>query len=199
MAIKTLKNRTDIIMINADKGGAVPILDLNDYINNANKQLNDPSRYKELIYDPTLTHANTINDTIEAFKIKQKIPTSIADGLKSIYSKTPQLRLPPKIHKPEHPGSHSSKISEYVDYHLQPEVLKTKSYIKDTNDFLNHLMFGRGVEVPTIVIFLGAIGGMLAMGIIGLFVGAVVLALGYEILMAWLSDEEPAAAGAAGE
>ena len=72
MAIKTLKNRTDIIMINADKGRAVTILDLTDYINNANKQLNDPSRYKELIYDPTLTHANTINDTIEAFKIKQK-------------------------------------------------------------------------------------------------------------------------------
>ena len=99
------------------------------------------------LYDPTLTHANTINDTIEAFKIKQKISTSIADGLKSIYPKTPQLRLPPKIRKPEHPGrpivssinSHSSKISEYVDYHLQPEVLKTKSYIKDTNDFLNHL------------------------------------------------------------
>ena len=143
MVIETLKNRTDI-MINADKGGAVTILDLNDYINNANKQLNDPSRYKELMYDPTLTHANTINDTIEAFKIKQKIPT---DCLKSIYPKTPQLRLPLKIHKPEHPGrpivssinSHSSKISEYVDYHLQPEVLKTKSYTKDTNDFLNHL------------------------------------------------------------
>ena len=59
MAIKTLKNRTDIIMINADKGGAVTILDLNDYINNVNKQLNDPSRYKELIYDPTLTHESS--------------------------------------------------------------------------------------------------------------------------------------------
>jgi predicted PurR-regulated permease PerM len=68
-----------------------------------------------------------------------------------------------------------------------------------SDNVLKPIMFGRGVEVPTIVIFLGAIGGMLAMGIIGLFVGAVVLALGYEILMAWLSDEEPAAAGAAGE
>ena len=134
-------------MINADKRGAVTILNLKVYINDANKQLNDPLRYKELIYDPTLTHANTINDTIEAFKIKQKIPTSIADGLKSIYPKTPQLRLLPKIHKPEHPGrpivssinSHSSKISAYVDYHLQPEVLKIKSYTKDTNYFLNHL------------------------------------------------------------
>ena len=74
-------------MINADKGGAVTILNLKVYINDANKQLNDPLHYKELIYDPTLTHANTINDTIEAFKIKQKIPTSISDGLKNIYTK----------------------------------------------------------------------------------------------------------------
>ena len=35
-----------------------------------------------------------------------------------------------------------------------------------------------------------AIGGMLAMGIIGLFLGSVVLAVGYEILMAWLGDTD---------
>ena len=50
--------------------------------------------------------------------------------------------------------------------------------------------FGRGVEVPTMVIFLGAIGGMLSMGIVGLFVGAVVLALGYELFIAWLDAAE---------
>ncbi len=44
------------------------------------------------------------------------------------------------------------------------------------------------------MIFVGAIGGMLAMGIIGLFAGAVVLALGYQILMAWLSEAGPEAA-----
>jgi predicted PurR-regulated permease PerM len=38
-----------------------------------------------------------------------------------------------------------------------------------------------------LVILLGAIGGMLLSGIIGLFVGAVVLALGYELMMDWLS------------
>ena len=55
------------------------------------------------------------------------------------------------------------------------------------------LLFGRGVKVPMLVIFLGAIGGMISMGIVGLFLGAVVLALGYELFMAWL--EEPDAAG----
>jgi predicted PurR-regulated permease PerM len=42
------------------------------------------------------------------------------------------------------------------------------------------------------VILIGAIGGMMAFGIVGLFVGAVVLALGYEIFHAWLG-EVPAA------
>jgi predicted PurR-regulated permease PerM len=58
------------------------------------------------------------------------------------------------------------------------------------DNVLKPMLFGRGVEVPTLVIFLGAIGGMLAMGIIGLFLGAVVLALGYELFIAWLGDAE---------
>jgi predicted PurR-regulated permease PerM len=61
------------------------------------------------------------------------------------------------------------------------------------DNFLKPILFGRGAQVPTIVIFVGAIGGMLTMGIIGLFVGAVVLALGYEILRAWLDDVPQAA------
>ncbi|HEB90117.1 MAG TPA: AI-2E family transporter, partial [Deltaproteobacteria bacterium] len=53
------------------------------------------------------------------------------------------------------------------------------------DNVLKPILFGRGVEVPTLVIFMGAIGGMLTMGIIGLFLGAVVLALGFELFMAW--------------
>ena len=53
---------------------------------------------------------------------------------------------------------------------------------------LKPLVFGRGSTVPTLVIFLGAIGGMLMSGIIGLFVGAIVLSLGYKIYEAWLTE-----------
>lgn len=53
--------------------------------------------------------------------------------------------------------------------------------------FLKPLFLGRGMSIPMMVILLGAIGGMLLSGIIGLFVGAVVLALGYELMMDWLS------------
>ena len=46
----------------------------------------------------------------------------------------------------------------------------------------------RGGQTPMLVIFFGAIGGMLAFGIIGLFVGAVVLAVGYELLNSWINE-----------
>lgn len=60
--------------------------------------------------------------------------------------------------------------------------------------FLKPMLLGRGVDIPMLIILLGAIGGMILSGIIGLFVGAVVLSLGYKLFIAWLdmSDSEPA-------
>ncbi len=54
------------------------------------------------------------------------------------------------------------------------------------DNVLKPIMLGRGSRVPTLIIFIGAIGGFLAQGIIGLFIGSVVLVLGYELFMAWL-------------
>lgn len=53
------------------------------------------------------------------------------------------------------------------------------------------LFLGRGVDVPMLVILLGAIGGMITSGIVGLFVGAIVLALGYKLFGAWLEWAQP--------
>ena len=54
------------------------------------------------------------------------------------------------------------------------------------DNLLKPLLLGRGVAVPMAVVFLGAIGGIMTMGAIGLFVGAVVLSVGYKLLNAWL-------------
>ncbi len=55
--------------------------------------------------------------------------------------------------------------------------------------FLKPLLLGRRVDVPMLAILLGAIGGMMLSGIIGLFVGAVVLALSYKVFEALLVDD----------
>lgn len=67
------------------------------------------------------------------------------------------------------------------------------------DNVLKPLLLGRGVEAPMPIILLGALGGMVSAGLIGLFVGAVVLALGYVIFMAWVAegDEEPCENGSA--
>ena len=59
------------------------------------------------------------------------------------------------------------------------------------DNVLKPLILGRGVQVPTLVIFLGSIGGFLSAGIIGLFVGPVVLVLGYTLFSAWLEQAPP--------
>ena len=51
---------------------------------------------------------------------------------------------------------------------------------------LKPMFLGRGVDAPMLVILLGAIGGMITSGIVGLFIGAVILALGYKLLRVWV-------------
>ncbi len=57
-----------------------------------------------------------------------------------------------------------------------------------SDNILKPLLLGRGLDLPMLVILLGAIGGMILSGLIGLFVGAVVLAVGYKLYIAWLNE-----------
>lgn len=61
------------------------------------------------------------------------------------------------------------------------------------DNVLKPLMIGRGVDAPMPVVLLGALGGMASGGIVGMFVGATALALGYQIFMGWVAvRREPA-------
>ena len=55
---------------------------------------------------------------------------------------------------------------------------------------LKPLFMGRGAEIPGAVILVGAIGGLLLHGVIGLFVGAVVFSIGYELIREWMTTSE---------
>ena len=61
------------------------------------------------------------------------------------------------------------------------------------DNVLKPLLLGRGVEAPMPVILLGALGGMISGGIIGLFLGAVIMAVGYQIFMEWVDNAEQGA------
>ena len=67
------------------------------------------------------------------------------------------------------------------------------------DNVLKPLMLGRGVDAPMPVILIGALGGMATAGILGMFVGATLLAPGYQIFMGWVAtspSRSPAAPAA---
>ena len=130
IAMKELSDHTDIIITKADKGGAVVFMDVKNYINEAHRQLNNKDHYKILNKDPTTTNAKLVNDTIQRFKKEKLLGEKIADDLKVSNPKTPKFYMEQKNHKKVNPGRpvvslvncHTSSISKYVDYHLQPIV-----------------------------------------------------------------------------
>ena len=61
------------------------------------------------------------------------------------------------------------------------------------DNVLKPMLLGRGVDVPMPVVLIGALGGMVGMGLIGLFLGSVILAIGYQLMWAWVDRETPSA------
>ncbi len=62
-----------------------------------------------------------------------------------------------------------------------------------SDNFLKPIFMGRGVSIPMPVILLGALGGMMLSGIVGLFIGAVIVAISYTLFMAWVDEVKEAA------
>ena len=58
----------DLIITNAEKGGAVVIMDTDSCIKEANQQLSDKPSYKQLTQDQALQYNRNVNQTIERFK-----------------------------------------------------------------------------------------------------------------------------------
>lgn len=62
------------------------------------------------------------------------------------------------------------------------------------DNVLKPMLLGRGVDVPMPVVLIGALGGMVTGGVIGLFVGPIVLAVGYQLFWQWVEDDPTQAA-----
>jgi predicted PurR-regulated permease PerM len=57
------------------------------------------------------------------------------------------------------------------------------------DNVLKPLVMGRGLTTPTLVILIGVIGGTLAHGIVGLFIGPIILSLAWELAVAWINTD----------
>jgi predicted PurR-regulated permease PerM len=59
------------------------------------------------------------------------------------------------------------------------------------DNVLRPMLIRKGVDLPFLLIFTGVMGGLLAFGIVGIFVGPVLLAVSYSLLQDWVDPEEP--------
>ena len=138
----------DIIITNADRGGALVILDVKDYVEEWERQLNNTDDYTHSQKDSAATNNELVLKVKKRFENEKLIQKNIAKGIKINSPRTPpRLHPQPKIHKERNLGRlviiylncHISKISEYVDCHLQPIVKQIPSYVKDTSDLISKL------------------------------------------------------------
>ena len=146
-ALENLKSMDDIIITKADKGGAVVVQDVQKYIKEAERQLQDQSFYKKLSHNPTGEHAALVSNAIDGLRQRELLDEKMAKRLKPMNPKTPKLYLLPKIHKDGNPGRpvvssvecHTERISAFVDHHLQPMNRQLPSFVQDTTDFVKKI------------------------------------------------------------
>ena len=135
-ALKSLRERDDVIISKADKGGAVVIQDIDDYITEAKRQLGDTEYYQKIDHDLTPTHTQKVNDPISQLAAENLINEKTAKLLRPTDPKTPKFYMLPKIHKPNNPGrpivaainSPTTNLSRFVDHHLQPLAEKREGH-----------------------------------------------------------------------
>ena len=138
--MKDLSIIDDTKITKADKDGAAVIIDVDNYVNEANWQLNNKEFYKEIPNDLTQSNRKKVNHPIKELKSARILDEKNDKVESSNY-------MFPKKHKPEKPGRlvmnsvncHTTSITQYVDHHLQPHAKDLKSYIKNSTDFIKKI------------------------------------------------------------
>ena len=147
--LEELQNNTSIVIKKADKGSNIVILDREFYIKEAMRQLTDTKFYKPCEKNLTLHHYSMVQELILEMFNKKFISEQTFKYLSIGGKRTSIFYLLPKIHKnllnpPGRPIVSSvdcptERISMMLDIILQPLLKDTKSYIKDTPDFLRKI------------------------------------------------------------
>ncbi|KAJ1207041.1 hypothetical protein NDU88_002433, partial [Pleurodeles waltl] len=147
--LKKLSNNPRIIIRSSDKGGNVVIWSIEDYMEEAYKQLNDAICYRRI----DMKHVDEVkvnfDNKLEQWRKEGFINDHEHRFLKVDFPKLPVFYLIPKIHKdalkpPGRPivsirGSLFEYVSQYIDSFLQPLVMNLASYLKDSTDFLRRI------------------------------------------------------------
>jgi len=156
-SISNLRNNKNIVIQSADKGGATVIMNRENYILEAERQLNNNKYYRRLDKPIYMDNISKIKKIVSEMLLNKFITNDQFDYLTGPAEVRQRIfYLLPKIHKkrevwpqanlmPEgrpivsDVNSETYRISEFIDYYLNPLGAKHESYLKNTYDFVNKI------------------------------------------------------------
>ena len=138
-AVRELKGDRDHIVLTADKGVAMVVMDKQDYINKANQLLNQ-NTYKVISKDPTNTIKNKLINILKGIKTKSGLGINTYKSMYPTGCVLPKFYGLPKIHKPDTPlrpivsscGSVTYGVAKELAKILKPLVGKSPHHINST-------------------------------------------------------------------
>ena len=143
IALRELKRDRDRIVLTADKGVAMVVMDKQDYINKSNQLLNQ-NTYKVISKDPTNTIKNKLINILKGIKTKTGLGSNTYKSMYPTGCVPPKFYGLPKIHKPDTPlrpivsscGSVTYGVAKELAKILKPLVGKSPHHINSTQDFV---------------------------------------------------------------
>ena len=143
LALRELKRDRDHIVLTADNGVAMVIMDRQDYINKANQLLNQ-NTYRSIAKDPTSSIKNKLINILKRVKNQTGLDSNTYKSMYPTGCVPPKFYCLPKIHKPDTPlrpivsscGSVTYGVAKELAKILKPLVGKSPHHITSTQDFV---------------------------------------------------------------
>ena len=173
IAMRSLADDRSIVIKKADKGSCIVVWDRNDYLRQAEKQLEDPNVYRKVAFKDKICPqlVDFSNRFFKNLKMKGHITEKELKYFSYEFKKSCNLGkvyLLPKIHKslenvPGRPvisncGTPTETVSEFLDHHLKPVMQGGKSYIKDSAHFLEKIKTSRCIPDNALLVTADVVG-----------------------------------------
>ena len=158
-AMKDLKKDESIMVLPADKGKCLVVMDRAEYIEKMEAKLSDESTYKKLEEDPTDKVKAELAKKLQEVKDKGELDIKTYYRLQPTKTRIPRMYGQPKVHKENYPlreivdstGSVAKEMDRYISRIIKQYVGKTSHYVKNSSHFVTTIKDLR-VEVDEVLV-----------------------------------------------
>ena len=147
IAMQTLKNDKSIVIVPADKGRCLVVLDKEEYTSRMEEKLKDENTYKKLNQDPTNKIREELADKLQEIHSKKHIKDYMYNDMFPSTTQIPRLSGRPKIHKQNYPlreivdsrESVTKNTDKHISKIIKPYAEDNKYRIKNSEEFVERI------------------------------------------------------------